>query len=325
MEPLVLAALLTLLLACHLLCVNAAAGGPLVAAWLDWRGVRGDSEAAAAARYLAAWSLGGLLAGALLGLLIGGLQWTAEYRSLWLGPLSYKLWGAIIEAAFSLLLMLGWWLWLPRAAGGARWAAITRGVIALLSSTNLLYHFPVLFSVAARLYDQGQTSGAVIRGAAFRRLVVMGETPALAMHVTLASIATAGVLLLGLALRKQRGGDAAGAAKIAITGGRWALAPTLAQLPVGLWTLAALPAAAQSQIMGDNAAGLLLLVGSLAAAFWLTRELVSIALGETARPLLIRAMAALLATVVLMTALQRQTRPAAQPAPANLSSANLSP
>lgn len=299
---------ITLLLSLHLLCVNAAAGGPMVAAWLDWRGTRGDPAAGGAARYLAGCSVGGLLVGAMLGAIIGWTQWTADYQSLWMGPMSYKLRWAAIEAVFSLVLMIGWWLWLPRAAGGTKWAANIRVLLAVLSSTNLLYHFPILFSVAARLYDRGLTSGAEIRGADFRQHMIVGETPALAVHVSLASVAVAGVLLLGWALRQQRRGDAASAARLAIWGGRWALAPTLAQLPVGLWTLATLSPTAQSQLTGESAAGLLLLIGSLTAALWLTRELASVAFGETSRPLLIRAMAALLVTVVLMTGMQRQTR-----------------
>jgi len=303
----VLEALITILLALHLLCVNAAAGGPLIAAWLDWRAAHGDQAAPAAARYLAAFSLGGLLAGALLGTAIGWLQWDTSYRSLWLGPLRYKLHWAGIEAVFSLVLLLGWWRWLPGSAGGRKWAVAVRGLLALLASSNLLYHFPVLFSVAARLYDQGQTAGAVLRGAGFRQQMAVGETPALAVHVTLASVAVSGVLLIGYAVRLQKRDDTA-ASKLAIWGGRWALAPTLAQLPVGLWTLAMLSAAAQTRIMGTSTIGVLLLVGSLTAAFWLTRELAGIAMGEIARPILIRSMAALLVTVVLMTGLQRQTR-----------------
>src|SRR5205823_1965055 len=114
------------LLAAHLLCVNVASGGPLSAAWLDWRGTRGDEAAARGAVYLACASIFTLLAGAALGLLIGWLKWDADYRSLWLGPLSYKLSGAVIEAVFSLVLMLGWWLWLPGKIGGSRVAAAAR-------------------------------------------------------------------------------------------------------------------------------------------------------------------------------------------------------
>src|SRR5438128_1222496 len=147
--------MITILLAAHLLCVNVAAGGPLLGVWLDWRGTRGDEPAAKGAVYLARASLVGFVAGAALGLWIGWLKWDADYRSLWLGPLSYKLQGAVIEAVFSLVLMLGWWLWLPGKTGGSIAAVATRALLAMLAATNLLYHFPLLFSVAARLQAKG--------------------------------------------------------------------------------------------------------------------------------------------------------------------------
>jgi hypothetical protein len=307
-DKIVLEVALTLLLAVHLLCVNVASGGPIVAAWLDWQGMRGGEAAARAAAYLARVSLGGVIVGAALGLVVGWLKWNPAYRSLWLGPLSYKLHWAGVEAIFSLVLMVGWWLWLPGRAGGNRWAASARGLVAVLAATNLLYHFPLLFSVAARLANAGEVSGERIGGAEFRRLMIAGETPAIAVHVALASLAVAGVVLLGLALRWLRQGDEAGAARIACWGGRWALAASVAQLPVGLWTLTALPAVAQSPLMGQSATGTLLFVASLAAALWLINELLHISMGETTRPRLIRAMTAMLVTVVLMTAMQQQTR-----------------
>ena len=91
-------------------------------------------------------------------------------------------------------------------------------------------------------------------------------------------------------------------------GGRWALVPSVAQLPVGLWTLIALPAAAQSQLMGSSTVGSLLFIGSLGAALWLINDLVHVAMGEIARAMIVRAMCAMLFTVVLMTAMQQQAR-----------------
>jgi hypothetical protein len=298
-----------MLLSAHLLCVNVASGGPIVAAWLDSRGTRhADDAAAKAAVALARWSLSGLLLGAALGLVVGWTRWDSDYRSLWTGPLSYKLHWAAVEAVFSLVLMIGWWLWLPGKAGGSRWAMSARCLIALLAATNLLYHFPILFAVASHLLEADQTTGSRIGGAEFRRLMVAGEAPALAIHVVLASLAVSGVVLSGLALRWQREGQEAEAAKLARWGGRWALVPSLLQLPVGLWTLLMLPAAAQSQIMGETTLGALLLVGSLAAALWLINDLVQISMGESNRGVLVRAMTAMLVTVTLMTAMQQQTR-----------------
>lgn len=317
--------LLSLLLAMHLLCVNVASGGPIVGAWLDLRGSRGDETAAIGARYLAGWSLVTLLAGAALGVVIGWLKWDAHYRGLWLGPLSYKMHMAGIEAMVSLVLMVGWWLWLriaplsPRARGaggegadgtGKRGIAapLVRGFIALFAATNLLYHFPVLFSVAAHLEEAGQTAGERIDAAAFRQLMVRGETPALAVHVVLASIAVSGTMLLGLALRRQRQGDLAGAGKAAMWGGRWALVASLVNLPVGLWTLTKLSLPVQSRLMGDDTLGTLLFLASLLSVFWLLRELAGVAMGESSRPALLRSMGAMLATVVLMTAMQQAAR-----------------
>jgi hypothetical protein len=301
--------ILTLLLAAHLLCVNVAAGGPIVAAWLDWRGAaRGDSVAAKAAVALARASLLGLIAGAALGLCIGWLKWDADYRPLWLGPLSYKLKWAIVEAVFSLVLMVGWWMWLPIQAGAKRWAMVVRGVLAVLAATNLLYHFPVLFAVAARLADRGETSGEPIGPSEFRHLMIAGQTPALAVHVVLASLAVASMLLIVFALRKLRRGEDGEATKLARWGSRWALVPSLLQLPVGLWTLVGLPADAQSRLMGDSMMGTVLFVAALAAALWLLHELVQVSMGETTRLALVRAIAAMLLTVILMTAMQAQTR-----------------
>jgi hypothetical protein len=299
---------LSLLLAAHLLCVNVASGGPLIAAWLDWRGARGDQTAATAAKDLARWSVVGLLGGAALGVTLGWLKWDAPYRSLWLGPLSYKLHWAGLEAIFSLILMSVWWLWIPGRAGGSGRAAAARSLVALLAATNLLYHFPLLFAVAARLADAGQTSGERIGGAAFRQLMIEGETPAVAVHVVLASVAVAGAMLLGFSLRRLRCGDDAEAARLARWGAWWSLAPTTTQLPVGVCTLIAMPAAAQEQLMGQSAAGILLFVGGVAAALWLVSELAHLAMGEFSRAILIRAMSAMLVTVVLMTAMQQQAR-----------------
>ena len=180
--------------------------------------------------------------------------------------------------------------------------------MAVLAATNLLYHFPILFAVASQLLQAGETSGSRIGGADFRRLMIAGDAPALAIHVVLASLAVSAIPLLGFALRSQRQGNDADAVRLARWGGRWALVPSLLQLPVGLWTLLMLPAAAQSQIMGESTLGTLLLVAALGAALWLVNDLVHVAMGETNRLMLVRAMTAMLVTVTLMTAMQQHIR-----------------
>ncbi len=183
---------------------------------------------------------------------------------------------------------------------------VTRSLIALLAASNLLYHFPLLFSVAVRLQAAGQTTGPTISGSGFRALIDT-ESIALMIHVSLASLAMAGIMLLGLALRWQRQGEPAAAA-IGKTGARWALVSSLLQLPVGLWLLVSLRPVAQSQLLGESTAGILLLVTSILAALWVLNELAQLAFGDFSRRLAIRAMIAMLVTVVLMTLMQQQTR-----------------
>jgi hypothetical protein len=301
--------LLILLLTLHLLCVNVASGGPLIGAWLDWRGSRGDEAAAQAAKYYGRASLSGLVVGALLGLVIGWLKWDAAYRALWLGPLGYRLHWAGIEAVFSLVLIAAWWWWLPGKSGGSRGQMVGRSFLAVLAATNLLYHFPILFSVATQLGDAAPASGERLTSAAFRRLMISGVTPALAIHVTLASLAVSAMLLIGLADRYGSRGEQTRASRIARWGSYWSLAPSVLQLPVGLWVLASLPETLQQQLMGTDTVATLLLVLAIAAALWLINDLVHISLGELSRSILMRAMTAMLLTVLLMTAMQQLARP----------------
>lgn len=301
-------ALSTILLIAHLLCVNVAAGGPIVCVWLEWW--REGEVARLAAAYLGRMSLVALVLGGALGMAIGWLHWTPGYRALWTGPLAYKLhWGAA-ELVVSLALAVSYWLLVRRKGEPSRSARLVRGTVTLLNGTNLLYHFPSLFVVAGKLAEAGVTSGEAIRGAEFRRLAWMGEAPALAIHVILASVAVAGVMLLGLALRWQRHDESpADVSRLAIWGSRWALGASLAQLPVGLWTLAVLPAEMQSNLMGSQTLGTTLFAAAMLAVFWLLRDLAGVALGEATRPLMIRSMAAMLAVVGLMTAMQQAARP----------------
>jgi hypothetical protein len=182
-----------------------------------------------------------------------------------------------------------------------------RSFIAVLAATNLLYHFPMLFSVAAQLQEAGETTGPALGGRAFRGLVHT-DTILLTIHVTLASMAVAGVVLLGLATRKLARGDAGNAEVVARWGSRWALIPSLAQLPVGLFMLTVLPPQQQAMLMGNSTVGILLFVGAIFAALWLVNDLAQLGMGEVSRLLLIRAMTAMVVTVVLMTGMQMQTR-----------------
>ena len=313
---------LSLLLAFHLMCVNVAAGGPIVAAWLDWRSRKGDNAAARAAKSLAAAAVVGLMLGSLFGIAIGWLKWTPDYANLWLGRLRYKLDWGIAELLFSLLLMVGHWLWLPGKfppQNWRRWSFGVRTAIALLTTTNLLYHFPPLFSVAARLHTAREIIGPPARGALFRQWMFSGETPPLSVHVALASIAMAGMILLVMACRWTKELIEAERARVAVWGAWWALGATLLQLPVGLWLLVMLPANVQTRLMGADTVATLAFLIAILAVLWLMRDLVNVALGDTTRGSLLRSLSAMGIVILLMTVMQQRAA-RVEPAASALSS-----
>jgi hypothetical protein len=292
-----------LLLSLHLICMNVASGAPLACLWLEWK-LRSKSDGAAksAADYLAKMSVLTLLAGSLLGLVMGLMLWTPEYAAVWTKRLGHKMhWGGL-ELLFSLFILGGYWLWRKKSAASGVAGVIGKSTLLLFASTNLLYHFPPLFLIAGKLADAQEANLEPVERKMFVQVMLEGEIPALWVHFTFASLAIAGIMLLGLALRMgRRGAPAEEVSRVAIWGGYWGLIPSLFQLPVGLWVMSALPPASQSRIMGSSGLATVFFLAGIVAALWLLRELVSIAMGETARGNLIRAMSAMVVVVVLMT------------------------
>ena len=292
-----------LLLSMHLICMNVASGAPFVCIWLEWRLRKtNDGAAKAAADYLAAMTVMTLVVGSLLGLVMGWLLWTPEYAAIWTERLSHKMhWGGL-EFLFSLAILVGYWAWRKRAAVSGLTGVFGKTALLLFASTNLLYHFPPLFLIAGNLADSGQATSGPVLGKLFVQQMLSGEIPAMWVHFTFASLAMAGIMLLGLALRMgRRGAPAAEVSRVAMWGGWWGLIPSLLQLPVGLWVISTLPPGSQSRIMGSSGLATVFFLTGIVAALWLLRELVSIVMGETGRGNLIRGMSAMVVVVVLMT------------------------
>jgi hypothetical protein len=312
-----------LLLSAHLLTVNVAAGGPVICLWLEWRKGKRSSDAT---RYMAAGSLVCLLVGGVLGVALGAMEWDGKYRDVWMNQLWWKVFFAVLEFLFSGILLLAYWLWRKRE-NPSTWLSIARSFLLFVAATNLLYHFPTLFFNGQRLLDTGSNRGA-LSNAEFRTMLLTGETPALAVHVALASVAVAGLALAHLALRWERTGRNDDAQWVAISGARWALGATLLQLPVGLWVLVSLPTTMQNELVGSNPLGLVVFASGLVAALWLTRELVTISMGEWQRAGIIRAMLGMLLTITLMTAshdIARQKRQVSRAAETSSATIDVAP
>jgi hypothetical protein len=318
------------LLALHLLAMNVASAGPLVCVWLEWKERQGDALAGRTATWLGTTAFVTLLVGGLLGLALGGLHWSAVYARLWTHTLAYKAAWGLGEYVFSLLFTGGYALWRHRFPDGhgAQRGRGWRQLLLVLSGTNLLYHFPFLFSVAANVYYSHATTPP-ISPPDFRRWMVQGDILARVVHVVLASFAVTGVMLLGLAVRRSRqavaGSSDAGAeakyeaGRLARWGGGLALVPTLLQIPVGLWIVASLPTDWQARVLGGDLVATGLLGLSVMLSLFLLQDLATIAFGEAERKQAIRAMGLMFLIVLFMTGVLRLMRD--KPAPRDAAAA----
>lgn len=318
MSDLFVHAVQTLLLATHLVCVNVSMCGPLVCLWLDRRQRRrGDPAAAVAARLLADWSLWLLIVGTLLGLALGMLHWWSGNELFFaaLTRLSGKVTFGVWEILFSLV-CLGLYAWGWRAPRQRLAWRVVHQSLAVLGTTNLLYHFPLLFGVITQLQVNGQTRGDEIDASEFRHLMMDGEVLATTLHVWIAALATAGVALMVIGVRRPDAGDAGEFRPVIAWGARIALAATLLQIPSGVWLMTHLTQGRLDQLLGGDALGTLMFLGALVATFGLLHLLSAIAMRNDDRSSARNTIGLFLAIVLLMsgtrtsaTSAQQQTLP----------------
>jgi len=292
---------LVLVLAAHLLAMNVGIAAPLLCIWLHIRANRKSDRVAGHVGQRTAWaSVLMLVGGFVLGLMQLGLLWlagdeayfetlshfdTARYAMI-LGEFAFSV--ALLALYAALWKKLGKWTYL-------------HGLIAFVAVTNLFYHFPPLMT-ALRTVDEAAPK-AYLDTPLVRHLEVLVTS----LHVWLASIAVAGVYVMGVAMRQLPDDATREAASRIVRTGAWvAFLPTVAQLGVGIWLVIAIDETAVKMIMGQNAVATGLFVLAFLASLALMHMLASVAFGKIARSSIIRAMATLTIVVVLMTALLRQ-------------------
>ena len=238
-----------------------------------------------------------LVAGAVLGFAIGMVSHSAGEPRLVnvLGLFRYKVGWALIELVVSAAWMFAYWAWLrwrPPVNVAARWAHAS---LAILSATNLLYHFPTLLTVMSKTSRGEFQLDGPVTASSFRELAFRPDVLAHSVHFWLASIAVSGVLLFWTSSHARL-------AKTATVTGAWfALAATGIQIASGLWLLMVTPPASMSRLMGGEVLPTSLLVASILCAFYLLQMLASVAFGETDRKSLRWTTAMMLLTVVMMT------------------------
>ena len=292
----------------HLLAMNAAVGGTALALWLHLQPRDGEAFARFGPRLLRV-ACAGLYVGTIPGFAAVWLWWldapTELERVAAILPES-RYYFAAAELVFSAACFEAWRHWWSRR----RWAAWLLGIAGV---TNLAYHFPTMFAVlsvyAGRplLFSQPP---------AYLTLLNDAEVLARVVHFLLASVAVGGALLC--ALPESVAGEARHEPNVRLRrrGAQIALAATLAQWPIGIALLVALPEVVRGALLGDDARITVLFVVSLAAVVVLMHRLATASFGEPA-PRQVRSLLIWLGvTIVLMTAVRYYVRATSRPAAA---------
>lgn len=305
--------LLSLVSATHLTLVLFAAAAPCVTLWLEWQATRrGDLLADRLGKSLAQWAIAALLLGTALGGVAMLLVWwrgqTPYFEGFLVIP-TRRIWFSVAELLVYLAGMAAyvrWWRTMPR------WL---HRFLAIFSATNLLYHFPPLFSAIAVASTRPQLWGRALEYRETLSLFGDPETLARTLHVELAAFVIAGVALLWKAQRTLTDGDATAAneARLAAAtenatsqptqpnvspdnpppipsaaiwarrGGRMALIFTILQAPAGLLLLFSLPQESRDGLLMGDAWATLWFTAGIAALMVLLHSLAATSLGDTTR------------------------------------------
>jgi hypothetical protein len=172
-----------------------------------------------------------------------------------------------------------------------------------LAATNLLYHFPPLFTMLSLMSTRPELAREVLDRSLYVELFTDTETLARVAHHWLSALATTGVALMLLATRPT-----AASGRTAVFAARAALAATMLQLPAGVWLLFSSPAGVQSQLLGGDAAGTALFGVAVFCIVLLLQQLLTAALGDDSRRTAVKCAVLLLMVLLLMSAVLHWTR-----------------
>jgi hypothetical protein len=300
---------LIILVAAHLLAVNLAGAGPLLAAWIDWRGARHDEPhvATAAARTLMWWSI----AAAVVGMSLGGVALaifvyspphTHEryWRSAELEITETRWWFLGAEIVFYFVCTIAAAvIW--RRADRLVWV---RRILAIAAGTNLLYHFPALFTILAIMFERRDHRGWPLDRELYWHFLLQAETIARVLHVWLASLAVAGLSLCWIGARSAPA-DSMASPRVSVKGAWVSLGATLLQIPVGVWLLTVLPEGRTQRILSSAP----IFWPAIFVALVLMHQLAMLSIGDLSRRRLSTATLLLIVVVLLMTATLYSSRP----------------
>jgi hypothetical protein len=297
-------------LALHLLAANVAAAGPLIAAWMAGRG----PEGVVAARRLVGWALAALVVGGFLG--AGLLLAPSDALRVAVARFPQSAWWfAATEILFSAI-CLSAMLALLRAN---RRRPIAIWLFALISASNLLYHFPSLMAVVGRIANEPRWADEpVITRRVLVHLSLRPEILSLWIHFVVASVAVAAIAaiaIVGMTIPEGAGEDTFAAARAWLSRrlAGIALVASALQLPVGGWLLAASEVRMRDALLGGDLPATGCLLAGVLATVALLQTLAALAMGDATATLRRRTLWLTLAVVVLMAATLSLGRAAGAP------------
>jgi hypothetical protein len=307
----VLELLLVAAFTAHLVAVNVAAAGPLYCVLIEWSGRRrGDAEMATLARRFSLRSLAGFAVGLAMGGVLLAILWHIEPsygRALARVPMyRWMFFGG--ELFFYLVCMVAYAALWTHASQRAWWHRL----LAILAATNLLYHFPPFFTMLSLMSARPHLADAVLDRSLYVELFTDAETLSRVAHHWLSSLATAGVVLMLVAARHVRQAvpsecpDAQ--SWVTTFAARTALVATVLQLPTGVWVLLALPASAQSQLLGGEMTSTVLLVAAILCTVLLLQQLAAAAFGDSSTATVRKTALLLFVVLLLMSAVLHRAR-----------------
>lgn len=292
--------LIVLTLAAHLICMNVCSAGPLLTVWLERRYRRTQDPAAnQLGIQLTRTVLWTFFVGIGFGFLLAGLIWMSGNRAFFdaLPAFSHKIWWGVWELLTYLAAVVGYLCLWPRERASATRTYFHR-FLAIFAATNLLYHFPPLFTAMANY--QNATPDAEVTPAQFRQIIFSHEVMSISTHFLMASIAVAGATVMLLGRRA-----ALGESKVTwpvIGGARIALVATACQFMIGMWVVLTLQPESQERVMGGNVIATGCLVISVGLSFDLLNRLSSIAFGQITDKAIRFAVGHMVTIVLLMSA-----------------------
>lgn len=231
----------------HLLVVAIAAAGPLLCIPINAK----QLNRTGVAERTAYWSLGttlnrhaniALILGSVLGLMIASLVWNGDFHQR-CHVLKTRFMYAGVEWVFSFVLLIithRWWLKRP---DGIK-SFVIRSLLIVLATTNLLYHFPIIFmlvhEIPASVVAELESSGAELSRAQFYEYAFSNSMIARWLHIVISMLMLSFAYVCVISLRLAR--DTAGVTReTAVRTVNWAARNVLillfAQIGFGLMAL----------------------------------------------------------------------------------------